>query len=201
VTPAGGALAAVSRVMSRAGGVVLLTCAVLVGVEILSRRLLGVSPNMATELSSYGLAIASSFAFADTLLHRAHIRVDVAFRWFPPFVRSLLDLASSTSLALFGCLLAWRAAEVALESLRLGARENTALATPLVWPQGLWTLGLAWFALVALIITLRTAHALARRDLDTVSRLSGPAGIEDELEDAVGDAEARLSGAAGPGPR
>ncbi len=193
-----GVLVAVSRAMSRVGGVVLLASAVLVGAEILFRKLLGISLNVATELSSYGLAVAASFAFADTMIHRGHIRVDIAYRWFPALVRPLLDLASSASLALVGCLLAWRAAEVALESLRLGARENTALATPLVWPQGLWTIGLAWFALVALIVTLRTARALATRDLDTVSRLSGPAGIEEELEDAVADAEARRAASGGP---
>jgi TRAP-type C4-dicarboxylate transport system permease small subunit len=197
VTSPGGPLVAVSRAMSRVGGVVLLASALLVGVEILGRRLVGVSLNAATELSSYGLAIAASFAFADTLLHRAHIRVDVAYRWFPPLGRAVLDLASAASLALFGVMLAWRGGEVALESLRLGARENTSLATPLAWPQGVWTLGLAWFAFVALAVLLRAAHALVRRDLDGVSRIAGPAGIEEELEEAVADAETRLAGAKG----
>jgi TRAP-type C4-dicarboxylate transport system permease small subunit len=192
VTGPGGVLATVSRALSRLGGFVLLASAFLIGGEILSRKLLGASLNMATELSSYALAIAAALAFGDTLLHRAHIRVDAAYRLFPPFGRSLLDVASAASLAALGILLAWRGAEVALESLRLGARENTSLGTPLVWPQGIWAAALGWFALVATVVALRAARALARRDLDTVAQLAGPAGIEEEVESEMADARARL---------
>lgn len=194
-SPAGRAIATVSLAMSRVGGLVLLACAVLVSVEILARTLLGVSMNVSTELASYGLAVAASWAFAATLLHRGHIRVDVLYRRVPPFGRALLDLVAAAALALFGALLAWRALGVLLESARLGARENTPLATPLVVPQAFWVAGIAWFALVALVVALRAAAALARRDAATVARIAGPAGVEEELDEALAEAEARLAAA------
>ena len=194
-SPAQRAIAAVSLAMSRIGGMVLLASAVLVSAEILARTLLGVSMNVATELASYGLAVAASWAFAETLLHRGHIRVDVLYRRFPPLGRAALDLVSAASLALFGALLAWRTLGVLLESARLGARENTPLATPLVIPQSLWVAGVAWFALVALVVALRAGAALARRDAATVARVAGPAGVEEEFDEALADAEARLGAA------
>ena len=123
-----GPLARISRAMARLGGFVLLSSAFLIGGEILVRQALGRSLNVATELSSYALGIAAALAFADTLLNRAHIRVDVAYRLFPPFGRALLDVLSALSLALLGALLAWRGAEVALESL--GSRRGRTPPSP-----------------------------------------------------------------------
>lgn len=195
VSPLERAIDTVSLTMSRVGGTVLLGCALLVSVEILMRTLLGVSMNVSTDLASYGLAVAASWAFAGTLLHRGHIRVDVLYRRFPSGGRAVLDLVSALSLALFGALLAWHALGVALESARLGAYENTTLATPLVLPQTLWVIGIFWFALVAAVIALRAASALARHDAAAVARIAGPAGVEEELDEALADAEARLAGA------
>lgn len=189
------AIDAVSLTMSRVGGAVLLGCALLVSVEILMRTLFGVSMNVSTDLASYGLAVAASWAFAGTLLHRGHIRVDVLYRRFPSGGRAILDLASALSLALFGALLTWHALGVALESARLGAYENTTLATPLVLPQTLWVVGIFWFALVAAVIALRAASALAQRDAAAVARIAGPAGVEEELDEALADAETRLAAA------
>lgn len=190
-----GAVANVSLTMSRLGGAVLLACAGLISAEILARRLFGFSMNLSTDLASYGLAVVASWAFAATLLHRGHIRVDVLYRYLPPTGRAALDLLSAVALALFGAVLAWRSLGVALESARLGARENTPLATPLVIPQALWVAGLTWFALVALVIALRAAAAFARRDAASVTRIAGPAGVEEELGEALAEVEARLASA------
>ncbi len=182
-----------SRLLARLGGALLLASALLISGEIIARKLLGSSWNVATELSGYALAIGSSFAFADALLARAHIRVDVLYRTVPRPVRAALDFLSMASLALLGLVLAWRIFDVVAESYRLGARENTTLATQLVIPQGLWLLGVAWFAVVAIWLSVRTAAALVRRDVASAQRIAGPAGIEEELAEAMADASARLT--------
>ena len=187
---------ATSRQFARAGGVLLLAAALLISVEILARKLFGAGWNIATELSGYALAIGSALAFADTMLARAHIRVDVLYARFPRPARMLLDLLSATSLTLFAFMLAWRVFDVVAESWRLNAHENTTLATPLVIPQGLWWLGLVWFTLVAGWITLRTAAAIVRGDAAAVRALAGPPGIEEELDEALADARRRQGGAA-----
>lgn len=189
-------IAATSRQFARAGGVLLLAAALLISAEIIARKLLGAGWNIATELSGYALAIGSALAFADTMLVRAHIRVDVVYARCPRPARMLLDLLSAASLTLFAFVLAWRVFDVVAESWRLGARENTTLATPLVIPQGLWWLGIAWFTLVAGWITLRTAAAIMRGDAAAVRALAGPPGIEEELDEALADARRRQGGAA-----
>jgi TRAP-type C4-dicarboxylate transport system permease small subunit len=186
-------IAATSRLLSRIGGALLLASALLITGEIIARKLLGSSWNVATELSGYALAIGSSFAFADALLARAHIRVDVLYRTLPRPVRAVLDLASIASLSLLGLMLAWRIFDVVAESVRLGARENTSLGTLLAIPQGLWWIGIVWFAFVAVWLMVRTAVALLRRDLDTAQHVAGPAGIEEELAEALADANTRLA--------
>ncbi len=185
-------IAGTSRLLARIGGVLLLVSALLISGEIVARKLLGSSWNVATELSGYALAIGSSFAFADALLSRAHIRVDVLYRKLPRPLRAVLDLLSMASLAFLGVMLAWRIFDVVAESHRLGARENTTLATLLAIPQGLWFLGVAWFALVALWLAIRTGSALLRRDTEAAQHIAGPAGIEEELAEAMADARARL---------
>lgn len=192
-------IASISRQLARLGGVLLLASALLISAEIIARKLLGAGWNIATELSGYGLAIGSALAFADTMLARGHIRVDVLYARFPRPMRIGLDLAAAASLALFALVLAWRVFEVAEESFSLGARENTTLATPLVIPQGLWWLGIVWFAFVACWITLRTAAAIVRGDAAAVRALAGPAGIEEELDEAMADARRRQLGGGGGG--
>ncbi|MCC7281227.1 MAG: TRAP transporter small permease subunit [Acetobacteraceae bacterium] len=190
-------IAATSRQFARAGGVLLLASALLISAEIIARKLFGAGWNIATELSGYALAIGSALAFADTMIARAHIRVDVLYGRFPRRARMLLDLLSAASLALFALMLAWRIAEVVAESWWLDAHENTTLATPLVIPQGLWWLAVLWFTFVACWITLRTAAAVARGDAAAVRALAGPPGIEEELDEAMEDARRRQAGRAG----
>ena len=112
---------ATSRQFARAGGVLLLAAALLISAEIMARKLFGAGWNIATELSGYALAIGSALAFADTMLARAHIRVDVLYARFPRPARMLLDLLSATSLTLFAFMLAWRVFDVVAESWRLNA--------------------------------------------------------------------------------
>ena len=82
----------VSRVMSRMGGVFLLLAALLVSVEILGRKILHLPFSVGTELSSYALAVGASWSFAQALLQRAHVRIDVLRNLLPS-----VGASSSTS--------------------------------------------------------------------------------------------------------
>ena len=181
----GGVVTSVSRVMSRVGGVLLLLAALLVSFEILARKLLSLPYNVGTELSTYALAIGASWSFAHALLQRAHVRIDVVRRPLPPALRTALDLLALVSLALFAVILAWHVWGTVATSWRLGARENTRLATPLVIPHALWFWGIVWFAFVALVESARAFLALARGDVNALNRIAAPLGVEDELDEAV----------------
>lgn len=185
----------VSLVMSRMGGVFLLLAALLVSVEILGRKILHLPFSVGTELSSYALAVGASWSFAQALLQRAHVRIDVLRNLLPASARTSLDIVALVSLAAFALILSWHVWDTVETSWRLGARENTPLATPLVIPQLLWFWGTAWFAAVAMVETVRACSALARGDMNTVNRIAAPLGLEDEIGEALSESgRARYTG-------
>lgn len=174
-----------SLVMSRVGGVFLLLAAFLVSTEILGRKFLLLPFNVGTELSTYALAVGASWSFAQALLQRAHVRIDFIRRLLPLPARTFLDLLALASLAVLGLVLSWHVWGTVQTSWSLGARENTPLATPLVIPQLLWFWGIAWFAAVAIVETLRACSALLRGDTSALNRIAAPLGADDELEEVL----------------
>ena len=181
----------VSLVMSRVGGVFLLLAALLVSVEILGRKFLFLPFNVGTELSTYALAVGASWSFSQALLQRAHVRIDVLRNLLPPLARTFLDIVALVSLAAFALVVSWHVWDTVQTSWSLGARENTPLATPLVIPQLLWFWGMAWFAVVALVETVRACAALARGDMNAVNRIAAPLGVDDEIDEVLAETRAR----------
>jgi TRAP-type mannitol/chloroaromatic compound transport system permease small subunit len=186
----------ISLWMSRFGGLCLLAAAVLIAFEILARKFLLLPFNVGTELAAYALAIGASWSFAYALLHRAHVRIDVIYRLCSPLLRALLDVLALLSLAGLAVMLTWHAWVTVETSLTLNARENTPLGTPLAIPQGLWLVGMAWFSLVSIQQAVAVMLTLARGDITGVLKAAGPVAFEEELEEALSDAEARLKQAA-----
>ena len=188
-------VAAVSLWMARAGGLLLLLSSALISFEILARKFFALPFSVGNELSGYALAIGASWSFAYALLHRAHVRVDVLRGLFPPLGRTILDVLALISLGALALALCWPAWGTAATSLQLGARENTPLGTPLIVPQGLWLIGLIWFAFVCLEQCVLVLMALVRRDAHTVERLAAPVAAEaTEVEEALAKADTRLQG-------
>lgn len=177
--------------MSRVGGTLLLLAACLVSFEILARKLLLLPFNVGTELATYALAVGASWSFAYALLQRAHVRIDVLRRPLPQAARSALDLLALGSLVAFGLILSWHVWGTVQTSWKLGAKENTPLATPLVIPQALWLWGIGWFTAVAALETVRAAWAMLLGDGETLNRIAAPLGVEDELEEAIAKTGAR----------
>jgi len=177
----------VSLVMSRVGGVFLLLAALLVSVEILGRKFLFLPFNVGTELSTYALAVGASWSFAQALLQRAHVLRNL----LPPLARTFLDIVALVSLAAFALVVSWHVWDTVQTSWSLGARENTPLATPLVIPQLLWFWGMAWFAAVASVETVRACAALARGDMNAVNRIAAPLGVDDEIDEVLAETRAR----------
>lgn len=169
-----------SHWLARAGGVLILATVALVIVEILSRQLLGRSTAAATELSGYVLAISASWAFAYSLFRKAHIRIDVVYMQMPLTIRAVLDAVALATLGLFCILVVGAAADVAWSSFQGGSRANTPLATPLWIPQGLWAVGLAWFAAAVTVLLLRVIVALVAADPRSVQRVAGSATLEEQ---------------------
>lgn len=167
--------------MARAGGVLILMTVALVTIEVFSRQFMGRSAVHATELTGYVMAISTSWAFAYTLMRKAHIRIDALYLTFPIRVRGLLDLLALLAMAWFCVLVAGAAFEVAKDSFTGGARANTPLGTPIWIPQFLWVLGLAWFTLAVSLMALRVLLGLLAGDTEGVQKLAGSPTLDEQI--------------------
>jgi hypothetical protein len=63
-----------------------------------------------------------------------------------------------------------------------GARSNSSLAVPLAIPQGLWILGLAWFAVLAILYALHGLLMCLRGRSDTAHQKLGVSSLEEEIQ-------------------
>ncbi len=177
------AITAISLWLARAGGFMLLAAALVITFEIAARKLFLLPFNVGTELSTYALATGASWSFSYALLRRAHVRVDVLRKPFPPTGRCLLDILALLSLTALAFVLSYFAWQTAATSWIFEARENTPLATPLAIPQGLWFLGISWFALVAAEQSVMAVLAFARGRVAEAIQIAGPVGVTEDLEE------------------
>jgi TRAP-type C4-dicarboxylate transport system permease small subunit len=169
------------RVLQILGGWALVGISVATLYDIVARRLLGHSVQGVNELGAYLLAIVSAFGFASALLQKAHARVDFLFGRFPAWLRAVLNLLASVSLAGLACFAAWHGWHMLEETLLFDSRANTPLATPMWIPQGLWLLGLVVFAVVASLCAVHAA-ILFLRDWARLDEFYGPLSIQGQIE-------------------
>jgi|TARA_B110000902_G_C14255939_1_gene567907 TRAP-type mannitol/chloroaromatic compound transport system permease small subunit len=162
-----------AKYAAQLGGGAILASALLVSLEVLFRNL-GVGMRLHSfELTNYAFAGAVAFSFAYAVTQRAHIRIDVLYQFMPVWVRAILDIFSLLFLAVLSTGMAYYAWKVVVHSARLGARPNSTLDIPLFVPQGLWALGLTWFALVTIALALRSTVHLLRGEFATVHGETG----------------------------
>lgn len=173
------------------GGGLILMAAVVIGIDVLMRRLLETSIGGADELAGYALAIGSAWALPAALLDRGHIRIDSLYTHFALRTRLVLDLLGlSLFIAFFG-LLAWHAWGIVEQSFDVGARSQNALETPIVVPQAIWAIGLTYFVLVGVLLGARAMALFAAGDPGAAVRLVGTRSAQEEVEDEIRDLQVR----------
>lgn len=168
--------------LARAGGGLILLTVVIVTIEVITRQTMGRSAVHATEITGYIMAVSTSWAFAYTLLCKAHIRIDALYLNFPKRIRAALDLLALVAMALFCVLVVGAVFDVTYASFADGATANTPLGTPLWIPQTLWLAGLSWFSFVVCLLTLRVILALCQGDTDGVQALAGTPTLDEQIE-------------------
>ena len=169
-------------ILALAAGWALSALSVLVGFEVVARKLFAFSLKGVDEIGGYVLAATSAVGFIYALVQHGHIRVNVAFRYFGPRLQALLHLAAYSTLAAFATLLAWRGASVWARSVSLEAVAPTLLGTPLWIPQGAWILGLIVFAALAIWLALDLIWTLLRKGPAAVERRFHADRMLEELE-------------------
>jgi TRAP-type C4-dicarboxylate transport system permease small subunit len=188
-----GVIERLSRYLSWAGGAIILASAVLVTLDVLGRNIFNATLFESLELSVYGYAIAVAFAFSFALTAKTHIRIDVVLVRLPVKLRAVLDVFAMLALFCLAVVFAYYGWEMFRTAMRMNARSASDLQVLLAIPQGIWALGLTWFAFVAGVYLLRGLVMLVRGKIHDVQALMG---IEDGIKEALEESREGLAASA-----
>jgi TRAP-type C4-dicarboxylate transport system permease small subunit len=179
------AASALAAFMNYVAGWNYILCAAFITIDVLCRNFGGFSSSATTEITSYMLAFGIAWGLAHALATRSHIRIDVLVNRLPIGLRQYLHafaLLLLTGLSLF---IAWCAWGLVGESILFSARDTSALAIPLVVPQGLWAIGITMLAVFAVVLLLEVVCLLATGNAAEIDKLLGPRGYQEETQEAL----------------
>jgi TRAP-type C4-dicarboxylate transport system permease small subunit len=179
----------ISRVGAVIGGAMLLVASILICIDITTRYLFTWTLGGADELSGYALAISSAWGFSAAVLTRSHIRIDTVYVRVRSRVRALLDLLSLATFIFFFSLITWYAWGVLKQSWDSDSHSLSEIQMPLIWPQGLWVLGLAFFVFVSTLLFARGLQAFVAGDRDRLFALIGSKSAVAEAQEEVVNVE------------
>ncbi len=175
----------ISRILAWiAGAVILFGCAGLITIDVITRYLFKRGMVESFELSGYALAACIGLGMGFTVTSKANIRVDILLDALPDPVRVACDIIASAALAVVAAALAWYSFGTLQQSYAMGARSVSLLQTPMILPQGIWCVGLFWFACMAVLIPVQAVARLARRDRKGFNALVGSLQVVEEIEQA-----------------
>lgn len=181
----------VSRGLAWLGGAMLLASAVLISLDVVVRALFKLTVFESFELSTYAFAVSTALGMSYALVTRAHIRIEVLYLALPVRLRGWLDVMAYAGLALCMAVLLHWCAQLVLSNWASGARSNSSLAIRLAYPQGLWLLGLAWFALLALLLAVAGLWSCLRGRPDQAHERLGVASLKEEIDASTAGTEPR----------
>jgi len=164
-----------------AAGLALLLSAIMVTVDVFSRKFFNVTMSGSDEISGYVFAAGTTWAYSYCLLHRSNVRIDVLYNFLSPLVRSTLDVIGIALLLYYMSYLTHKAFGVFWTSWTGNSISTTTLLTPLWIPQLMWFLGLALFVLTLAFVFLYTLISLLRGDLERVRKAAGAMSAQEEL--------------------
>ncbi len=176
-------LKSTARIAVWIGGAMMFFAAFMVTIDVLCRKLFGISLAGSDEISGYLFAISTAFAFPFALLQKANVRIDVAYLLCPKRVRALLDLLGITLLTIFAVVVTWRALLMVSVTWENNSHSITPLHTPLIIPQGLWLLGWCLFCFTLLFVLFGMVSAFLRGRLDELQALGGATSMEEEIKE------------------
>lgn len=174
------------RIFSLFAGYAVLGITLMIGAEILLRRLFGVSLQGVDEYGGYMLATLTAVGAAYALIERAHTRIEIVVERLPASLRAALNTISVLFMAGMATFMAWRAALAMLESREFQSLSGTPLMTPLWIPQALWATGMVLFAGVALFAALNCLR-LVVGDWRQINRWYGIRTMHEEIEEVKGE--------------
>ena len=173
----------ISQVAVWLGGFALLLSAIMVTLDVIFRKLFGLTLSGSDEITGYVFAAATTWAYSFCLLNRSNIRIDALYNTLSIKPRAVLDVIGMMLLAYYVYLLTVSGFEMFVENLEYNSSAQTTLATPLWIPQVFWLSGLAFFLVCLVFLVIYGLFALLQKDWLTVSRIAGIKTVEEEISE------------------
>lgn len=170
-----------SRVAVWVGGAALLLSAIMVTMDVISRKIFNYTISGSDEISGYVFAASTTWAYSYCLLTRSNIRIDALYNTLSIKPKAILDLLGLFCLLYYVFLLTTNAWEMFLENWEFSSTAQTTLATPLWIPQIFWVSGLGFFFVCLAFLSVYGLISLARGDWKTINKIAGVKSVEEEI--------------------
>ncbi len=165
------------------GGAGLLLCAIMVTIDVFSRKFLSVTMSGSDEYTGYMFAAATTWAYSYVVLNRSNVRIDAVYNLFPTPVRAIADIFGLVLMLVFISVLVFQATEVFQTSWQQNSVAITALATPLWIPQLAWLIGLYLLEFTLIFVIIHATVALLSGDVLKVQTLAGTMSVQEEIRE------------------
>jgi TRAP-type C4-dicarboxylate transport system permease small subunit len=167
-----------------AGALILVGCGALISLDVVLRAIFGRAVVESFEISGYCFAAAIGLGLAFTVTSKSNIRIDILVQSLPPAIRRTADILAALSLAAAALALAWYCFGTLAQSWRMDAKSISTLQVPLALPQGIWWIGMFWFAFMAVLVPLQAIARLVAGQAGEFDRTIGSLRVTEEIAQA-----------------
>ena len=173
----------ISQLAVWVGGAALLAAALMVTVDVLSRKIFNITMSGSDEYSGYVFSATTTWAYSYCLLHRSNVRIDALYNYLPRKVAAILDVVGLLLLFYFMSIMTYYAMVSFVDSWVNNSVSITTLGTPQWIPQLFWVAGLILFFVTLIFVVVYSIIALLQRNWDLVARVAGVPSIAETMQE------------------
>ena len=173
----------ISQLAVWVGGAALLAAALMVTVDVLSRKIFNITMSGSDEYSGYVFSATTTWAYSYCLLHRSNVRIDALYNYLPRKVTAILDVVGLLLLFYFMSIMTYYAMVSFVDSWVNNSVSITTLGTPQWIPQLFWVAGLILFFVTLIFVVVYSIIALVQRNWDLVARVAGVPSIAETMQE------------------
>ena len=173
----------ISQLAVWVGGAALLAAALMVTVDVLSRKIFNITRSGSDEYSGYVFSATTTWAYSYCLLQRSNVRIDALYNYLPRKVTAILDVVGLLLLFYFMSIMTYYAMVSFVDSWVNNSVSITTLGTPQWIPQLFWVAGLILFFVTLIFVVVYSIIALLQRNWDLVARVAGVPSIAETMQE------------------
>ena len=173
----------ISQLAVWVGGAALLAAALMVTVDVLSRKIFNITMSGSDEYSGYVFSATTTWAYSYCLLHRSNVRIDALYNYLPRKVTAILDVVGLLLLFYFMSIMTYYAMVSFVDSWVNNSVSITTLGTPQWIPLLFWVAGLILFFVTLIFVVVYSIIALLQRNWDLVARVAGVPSIAETMQE------------------